>query len=181
MYSTCDIRKQIKETSEAKYFNEIKRQVGNEIDFDTKSIDSLNNLDASLVIRYNFKMPQANSGILYFNPNTMFSLKSNPYFETDRIYPIELPYRINETHIANVIIPKGYRIEEMPTSVRYKLGELENSYYEYNIDTTTTTITFKSVLKVNKAYFPPEDYDLLKEFYKMIIKKENEQIVFKKR
>jgi hypothetical protein len=35
-------------------------------------------------------------------------------------------------------------------------------------------------LKLNKAFFPTEDYSTLRDFFGYVVKKENEQIVFKK-
>lgn len=181
IYSSSAIRKSIKESSEDDYFKTIKKGVVNDIEYISKSIDSANNPDVPLKIKYSFKTPPEKANILYFNPMAMFALKSNPFYEENRKYPIELPYKTDETFFANMIVPAGYKIDELPVSMKLKLDDEENGYFDYVIDTTATTIAFKSVLKINRAYFHAEDYELLREFYKMVLKKQNEQIVFKKK
>lgn len=36
-------------------------------------------------------------------------------------------------------------------------------------------------VKLKRAYYNPEEYTTLREFYNLIVKKHNEQIVFKKK
>ncbi len=181
IYKSSDIRWRIKFTSEDDYFKTIKKGVDNIIVFISKSIDSVNNPDVALKIKYSFKTAPEKSDILYFNPMALFALKSNPFYEEDRKYPVELPYKTDETYYANMLIPAGYKIDEIPSSMKLKLDDKESGYFDYIIDTTATTIAFKSVLKMNRTYFYTEDYELLREFYKMVLKKQNEQIVFKKK
>jgi hypothetical protein len=35
-------------------------------------------------------------------------------------------------------------------------------------------------LKLNKTFFPTEEYSTLRDFFAFVVKKENEQLVFKK-
>ena len=52
--------------------------------------------------------------------------------------------------------------------------------FEYIIRKDETNIQMRVRLKINKANFTNEDYDTLREFYAFIVKKQSEQIVFKK-
>jgi hypothetical protein len=36
-------------------------------------------------------------------------------------------------------------------------------------------------LRITRAYFLPEEYEMLREFFNYVVKKHNEQIVFKKK
>ncbi len=42
-------------------------------------------------------------------------------------------------------------------------------------------IQLRSRIKLDQVDFAPADYDKLREFYAYIVKKQNEQIVFKKK
>ena len=108
------------------------------------------------------------------------ALKENPFKSEDkRLFPVEMPYCSNDLFLINMEIPKGYRIEEMPKSVRIKLDH-EAGVFEYAIQQNGERVQLKCSLQINKAIYSAEDYYSLREFYSNILKKENEQIVFKK-
>ena len=76
-------------------------------------------------------------------------------------------------------IPKGYEVEEQPKSERFKLNN-DDGYFEYLVENKNGRIQIRSRIFFNKANFPIENYEALREFYSLIIKKQNEQIVLKK-
>jgi hypothetical protein len=76
-------------------------------------------------------------------------------------------------------IPKGYKVDELPKSVRLKFNE-DEGVFEYLISVDNNNIQMRSRLRFNKATFPNEDYQSLRDFYAFIVKKQAEQIVFKK-
>jgi hypothetical protein len=76
-------------------------------------------------------------------------------------------------------VPKGYVVDELPKSMRFKFDEY-NSMFEYIISLKETTIQLRSKIKIGAATFKKEDYENLRNFYAAIVKKHAEQIVFKK-
>jgi len=76
-------------------------------------------------------------------------------------------------------IPKGYKVDEMPKSARVKLNE-NDGMFEYLLANNGDAIQFRVRLTLNKANFGPEDYQSLRDFFGYVVKKEAEQIVFKK-
>jgi hypothetical protein len=82
--------------------------------------------------------------------------------------------------VLNMEIPNGYEIEELPKSAQVTLNEDEGTF-QYLIGRNENMIQFKSVIKLNKATFQPEDYNSLREFFAQVVKKQSEQIVFKKK
>ncbi len=48
------------------------------------------------------------------------------------------------------------------------------------IGKTDDGLQLRCRLKLNKANFEPEDYQTLRDFFAYVVKKEDEQIVFKK-
>jgi hypothetical protein len=93
--------------------------------------------------------------------------------------PVEMPYLVNENYILNMDIPKGYEAEEIPKSTRVKFNDTEG-IFEYLIAKTDKNIQLRSTIKLNKATFPPEDYQSLRDFFAYVVKKHSEQIVLKK-
>jgi len=53
--------------------------------------------------------------------------------------------------------------------------------FEYRISESNGIISLRSRIRLNRAYFMPEEYEMLREFFNLIVKKHAEQIVFKKK
>jgi hypothetical protein len=90
-----------------------------------------------------------------------------------------MPYAINEMITVRMDIPKGYKVEEVPKSTRVKLNE-DEGMFEYLVSKDESIIQLRTVIKLNKATFLPEDYQTLRDFFGFIVKKHSEQIVLKK-
>jgi hypothetical protein len=70
-------------------------------------------------------------------------------------------------------------IDELPKSTRISLNE-NDGMFEYIISVENEIIYLKCRIKLKKAVFESDDYQTLRDFYTYIVKKEAEQIVFKK-
>ena len=108
-------------------------------------------------------------------------MKENPFKSAERFYPVEMPYAVDETYNLQMEIPKGYVVDELPKGAVVKFNEEEDATFEYRVSTSGGSVSFRTRLVINKAYFLPEEYEVLREFFALIVKKQNEQIVFKKK
>jgi hypothetical protein len=77
-------------------------------------------------------------------------------------------------------IPNGYTVEELPKSARVALNETQG-FFEYLIQKGETGIQMRSHIRLNKANFTPDEYNVLRDFFAYVVKKQSEQIVFKKK
>ncbi|HKB43797.1 MAG TPA: DUF3858 domain-containing protein, partial [Chitinophagaceae bacterium] len=144
-------------------------------------IDSLDNLEESIGIAYNFKLNQEKEDIMYINPMFGEGYKKNPFKSAERFYPVEMPYTMDETYIFNMIIPEGYVLDELPQSIIIKLNEEGDGRFEYRISEAEGTISMRSRIELKRTYYAPDEYEMLREFFDLIVKKHNEQIVLKKK
>jgi hypothetical protein len=119
--------------------------------------------------------------MLYLNPLFGEAQKENPFKSTERKYPVEMPYTFDETIVATVYVPTGFEVEEMPKQVRVKLNEENEGVFEYAIAQSGNIISLRSRVKIDRTFYLPEDYEMLREFFNLIVKKQGEQIVFKKK
>ena len=161
-----------------KKIRSLKKDFSFDTDMSNTSIDSLKTYDAPVSVKFDFKM-STDEDIIYLNPVFEDAYKENPFKAAERKYPVEMPYKMNESFVLNMDIPKGYRVEEVPKSARVKLNE-DEGLFEYLVAKDENTIQLRSTLKLNKATFLPEDYQTLRDFFGYIVKKHSEQIVFKK-
>jgi hypothetical protein len=174
-----DIRKKLKTTKQEDYFQEIKKSYPTEIELSDTEIDSLKIPEQPVTIKYNFKFSTNDEDIIYFNPILSEAYKENPFKAAERLYPVEMPYCFDESYVFNMEVPKGYAVEELPKSTRVKLNE-DEGMFEYLIGSSGDMIQLRCRVQVKKANFAPEDYQTLRDFFAYVVKKQAEQIVFKK-
>ncbi len=176
-----NLRSKIKNTSANDYFKNIKSSLGEEAELESYSIDSLDQYDFPATVHFNFTLHrEGDPDLLYFNPILAERYSSNPFKAAKRQYPVEMPYCVDEVYLLSMDIPEGYAVEEFPKSARLLLNENEG-FFEYLIQKSDKQIQMRARLKLKKATFEIEDYNTLRDFYAYIVKKESEQIVFKKK
>ena len=180
-FESNSMRDRIKEKGRESFFNEYKKGWTGEVEMEKENIDSLNKYDYPLSIKYDFKMKMDKEDILYFNPMFTEGIKENPFKSAQRFYPVEMPYAIDETYLLRLDVPKGYVVDEMPKQLMLKLNEQNDGMFEYRISESNGIISMRSRLRITRAYFLPEEYEMLREFFNYVVKKHNEQIVFKKK
>jgi transglutaminase-like putative cysteine protease len=178
-YESVSLRDKLAKTTTEEYFKEIKKSYSFEVDLSNTSVDMLKSYDDPAVIKYDFNFSAADD-IVYFNPLLTEAMKDNPFTSANRQYPVEMPYTINKTYVLSMDIPKGYVVEELPKSSRVKLND-DEGMFEYLISSNGTTIQFRSRLLISKATFEKEDYEVLRNFFSMIVKKHSELVVLKKK
>lgn len=156
---------------------------GNSFDMTVSNagIDSLKEPDMPAAVHYDFAFkPSAEDNILYLNPLMSEAYHENPFKSTDRRYPVEMAYAFDDTYILNMEIPAGYAVEEIPKSVKVAFNE-DEGMFEYLVQKSADNIQLRTRIKLNKATFTPDDYNGLRDFFAFIVKKQNEQIVLKKK
>lgn len=173
------VRRRLKKTTQESFFADLKKSYSMEVDLSNTSIDSLKKPEQPVAIKYEMAFNTGDEDIFYFTPMLAEAYKENPFKAAERLYPVEMGACTDETYILNMEIPKGYTVEEMPKSTRVKLNE-DEGMFEYIIGKTGDHIQLRCRTVINKATFSPEDYATLRDFFAFIVKKEAEQIVFKK-
>jgi hypothetical protein len=180
-YASHRLRNQIKEKGVEQVFGEFKKEFNTEVEIGEKHVDSLEKFDEPLLIKYNFVMKADKEDLIYFSPMLGEAMKENPFKSAQRIYPVEMPYTIDETYLLQLAVPEGYVIDELPKQLVVKLNEDDDGMFEYRISESNGTISLRSRLRLRRSYFVSEEYEMLREFFNLIVKKHSEQIVFKKK
>lgn len=145
------------------------------------TLDSLNNFEAPITLKYELDLSPADEDIIYINPTFGEGYSKNPFVNTNRSYPVEMPYAQEEVILSTIDVPTGYVIDELPKQMKVNLDEKGKSFFEYRISTSNNKISFLCRIKITKSFFPPEEYPVLREFFNLVVKKQGEQIVFKKK
>jgi hypothetical protein len=179
-YTSLEIRNSVSKRGQDAYFEELRSAYPFEVQLREKQIDSLKAYDEPVTVHYGVAISMAGEDRLYFNPMLSEGKKENPFAASVRHYPIEMPYKIEELFVLQMDIPKGYEVEDLPKGVRIKLNESDGSY-EYGFLSDGESIQLRSRLVLSRTYFAPEEYQNLRDFYALVVKKQSEVVVFRKK
>lgn len=178
-FNSTYYRGQVREKGKDAIFNTIKTRFGSNYEISNTNIDSLKQHNLPIKLSYEFVTKNEDADIMYVDPVLDPFSKENPFQSVSRNYPVEMPYRIDETYLMNFEIPAGYVVDELPKSTKVGLND-GDGYFEYLISKEPGRIQLRTRVVLYKAYFSPEEYEPLREFFGYVIKKQAEQIVLKK-
>lgn len=179
-YESYDIRNKLVGTKQEEFTKDIAKSYPNEFEITNIALDSVNNYNIPITVNTDFKIKFDDDDIIYFNPMLNEAWKKNPFDAAERLYPVEMPYVMNEVYNFNMQIPVGYEVDELPKSARVKLNE-DEGMFEYLIEKSNGFVQMRCSLKLTKANYLPEDYKTLRDFFAYVVKKQAEPIVFKKK
>jgi hypothetical protein len=171
-------REEIEKTSLDKYLNtKVKDQVAR---FSNEEVQDLKDPDKPLTISSDIDFSDsAKSDLFYINPVIFSYFEKNPFSAVKRKFIVEMPYRMDNIYLLSLDIPKGYAVDEMPASGKINLNN-NDGYFAYILEKNGDALQLQMRMKINKTFFTTEEYATLREFFNQIVKKENEQIVFRK-
>jgi hypothetical protein len=176
-----ELREQVSKEGGKAFFKDIQTQYGEDLTISDGGIDSLDQPEEPVKVHYSFKIHSgAGEATIYLNPFIGAGMRKNPFVASERKYPIEMPYASDETYVFTMLIPDGYAVEELPKSARATLNGSDGTF-DYLIGAQDGMIQLRCRLKLNRANFGPDDYGSLRDFYTLVVKKEAESIVLKKK
>lgn len=156
------------------------------IEYDSVLIKNLD--DIYKVLSYNAKVhiPEGgtvNGDFIYLNPVLHAAFNENPFKQSVREYPVDIPYPLSHRYVLNLTLPEGYDIEQLPQQVNLSLPENGGkfTYLVSKVPGTARTFQINSTIQVNQVHFEPEEYAAIKKFFDLIIEKQQEQLVLKKK
>jgi Domain of Unknown Function with PDB structure (DUF3857)/Transglutaminase-like superfamily len=175
-----ELRHTIKEHGQQDYLKNLQTSWSGDAMVSNLQFDSLLMQEQPLGVNYEFRLtPDTTTSVYYFNPMMGEGYKENPFKSAERHYPVEMPYAMDNTYTLNMDIPTGYTVDELPKSAKV-LFNTDEGFFEYLVVKDDQRIQFRARLKLLRAYYAPEDYATLRDFFAFVVKKESEQIVFKK-
>lgn len=179
-----NFRESVKDAGGQKEYFEKLRNSSTDIKYNDYSFSYLDSLYLPLVIKYpivlqNEAESTQDQDILYFNPFLVERMTKNPFSSPSREYPVDYGDPTSETYQLNLLIPEGYKVDELPQNKTFAL-EGKSGSFVYQVAQIGNNISLSMRMNINKTFFLPLEYKMLQDFYNIIIAKESEQIVFKK-
>ena len=116
---------------------------------------------------------------IYFSPLFFLATKENLFKLEKREFPIDFGYPSKSIYRISMILPEGFQIESIPKSSAVTLPE-NLGMFKYTISQADSKIQLIIDSEINESIISPMYYEVLKEFFKQMIEKENEQVVLAK-
>jgi hypothetical protein len=179
-YESYNIRNRIAENGKDEFFKTVQKNYGSVVTIANPEIDGLKDLNDPVTVTYDLNLNLGDEDILYINPTFGEGYKKNPFASVERVYPVEMPYKQEENIVVSIEVPKGYKIDELPKPIMVQLNEGGQSFFEYRISASEGTISLVNRIHLDRAFYKPDEYAQLRAFFELVVKKQAEQIVFKK-
>ncbi|MDX5513858.1 MAG: hypothetical protein LPK01_16750 [Hymenobacteraceae bacterium] len=120
------------------------------------------------------------SSEFYVAPMLFFAKENNPFKVDVRNYPINFSYPKEEMFILNLTIPAGYEVVETPKPVNVQMPD-QSAQFIYMMQIQGNNVQLISKFKLLKSDFMPNEYEHLKQFYALMIGKQAEKMVVRKK
>lgn len=118
-------------------------------------------------------------GKLYMSPLLFLATTENIFKADTRDLPIYFGYPTQDKALVTITIPEGYAVASMPESINISLSEGRGAY-RFTISEAGGKIQLSVDNSINQPIFLNTDYEDLKKYFELIVKKENEKIVLTK-
>jgi hypothetical protein len=180
-YNSYNIRRTVKLESEEGYTDFVK-SANSDFNISDLGINNLQDPYSDLILNYNFETSngaQMQGNEMVFFPSSVLKPIKNPFFSSERRYPIDFGCQKDETFNLHVVIPEGYTISEMPSNSSNKIGN-DDAKSEYTYSVTGDELEIKSIFEINKTKFQLSEYKEIRNFYAEYLKKQTEPIVLSK-
>lgn len=117
--------------------------------------------------------------LVYFTPLLFERTKENPFKLEDRKFPVDFGFPTEEVYRITVDLPKNYQLDKAPKNEKVILPD-ETAVFSFIFAMEGNKMMITSKITIKKPVYTNEEYHFLKELFKNVVRKQAEQIVFKK-
>lgn len=118
---------------------------------------------------------------IYINPFPEVPVSKSPFLETERILPVEFPFKQLLNMSVSLTLPEGWELEEIPK--RTKIAAADNSMMGtilYDVkEGNVVSIQYRFRLK--DIIYPSDKYDTLKQLFDLLASRSKDILVLKKK
>jgi hypothetical protein len=119
-------------------------------------------------------------GTVFLNPLIYLRETENPFKLEDRKYPVDFGSPFERSYTLKFSIPDNYQVDELPESKIVMLPE-GGGRFLYNANVIGNSISITSIFSIHKNLYTQVEYAGLREFFSLVVAKQAEQIVLKKK
>ena len=138
-----------------------------------------------LALNYAFSQPAAAAAAgpatLHLSPLAGFGPGQNPFQRESRAFPVDFGVGQEATIVLSLALPAGYEVTELPKPAVVDLPD-NGGRYTYSVAAPAPgTVQLTSRLSLRKPVYAAEEYASLREFYRIVLEKQAERLVIRKK
>jgi len=113
-----------------------------------------------------------------FMPFCSFVESVNPLRQPTRTYPIDMIYKQEQMFQVAIHIPEGYKLMHAPANISINNEDYKLQFSTESLDQSILKIVGSYELK--KEQYPSTKYDKIKEFFRVMVDRFNDEVVLQK-
>lgn len=180
-YYAKDYREKYLRMEPGSYVQILEKDKGN-IEISNLEVENGDVIGQDIKQTYSFNLKNGTemlSDLVYFKPMLFLANEENPFKADKREYPVIFDYPSVFNRTVNIMLPKGFIVESLPESTLANLND-DAGTFKFLSSQNSNFIRIEAELDINKIVYTPEDYEALKEFFALIVKKHSESVVLKR-
>lgn len=147
-----------------------------------KTVEEDKDKSGPLSLGLNLKVPvgQAVDDYLYVQP-VLYTVFDEGLADVEqRLYPVDFAFPWQERYIANITLPEGYVVDELPKSQRITSEDKSLSVTFAAVDKGDGLVSINFTVSVKKTVYQAQEYAGLREMFRYIIELQETTLVLKK-
>ena len=182
-YAGVDAREELTSLGEKKYLTQLAAPHSG---WTVPKLTVTNREDVAkpLTLEYEFNQPaddNTTAGTLYLSPLRDFGSEQNPFRHDDRLFPVDFGAPQDETTMITLTLPEGYELAELPKPAVISMPDGGGRYLYSVAAAAPGTVQITSRLSLSRPVYAAADYTTLREFYRLMLEKQAEKLVIKKK
>lgn len=176
-YGALNILRALEQQDPGEYLGEV--LLDNVAAIGTASVEDQG--DAHVVIEGTFEMDRAVQQVgdlTLLAAMPLFGSSESPFVRETRLFPVDFAYPRVFSLQAEIRIPEGMEIDELPRSVTYPLGE-QGGFYQRVVEHEDGVVRLSVRRGIHQTIFEPELYTAVKFFFDRVTAAEQDQIVLR--
>ncbi|MBU6122931.1 DUF3857 domain-containing protein [Hymenobacter siberiensis] len=182
-YAGAEARQELSSLGEKKYLAQMTRPHSGWT-VPKLTVGERESVDKPLAFDYEFTQPaddNATADLLYLSPLREFSAEQNPFRHDDRLFPVDFGAPQDETTMVTLTLPAGYELAEMPKPAIVELPGDGGRFMCTITAGAPGVVQLMSRMSLRKPVYAAEEYTQLREFYRLMLEKQGEKLIIKKK
>ncbi|MBF9143503.1 DUF3857 domain-containing protein [Hymenobacter properus] len=182
-YAAADARRELANLGEKKYASELARPHSGWT-VPKFAVAERDNVDKPLGLDYEFTQPadaDATIGTFYLSPLREFISEQNPFRHDNRLFPVDFGAAKDDTRMITLTLPAGYELAELPKPTVMELPDGGGRFLFSVATLSPGVVQLTSRLNLRKPSYAAAEYANLREFYRLMLEKQGEKLVIKKK
>ncbi|WP_421805943.1 DUF3857 domain-containing protein [Flagellimonas sp.] len=174
-------RNHLSNITNQQYLDEVEKNTNGDFYIDQYELDAEKSNDNLLMEHFSFELENLDTSTsIYFNPFLIRFFQSNPFKSSERNYPVDFGYLRNYKYMANITIPKGYRVKSLPENNNLALPG-GSGVLRFNCSTSENNVIIFFNLQLRSTQYKSEGYLFIKELFEQAVTSINQSyLVFEK-